>query len=200
MGWENALGTFSPAGMTDRAIAQRVARWFRGTDLQPGEMQQVFERYLEFLPEELSGRGSGYRVLSGIQPFLEKHSHDSNILLGLGTGNLEPGARLKLRHGGIDGFFKFGGYGSDAENRAELLEVGIARGEALAGGPIPRERVVVIGDTPLDIAAGRAVGAKTLAVATGPFSPKELQAGHPDLAVADFNEVQVLETCLEAWL
>ena len=200
MGWENALGTFSPAGMTDMAIAQRVARWFRGTDLEPEEMRRVFDRYLELLPVELSGSGSGYRVLAGIRPFLEKYSHGGELLIGLGTGNLELGARLKLRHGGLEAFFKFGGYGSDAQNRAELLAVGIGRGEALAGGSIPRERVVVIGDTPLDVAAGHAVGAKTLAVATGPFKVAELKACGPDAVVSDFNEISILETCLEAWL
>ena len=200
MGWENALGTFSAAGMTDMAIVHRVARWFRGSDLEPEEMQNVFDRYLALLPDELSGSGSGYRVLPGIQPFLEKYSHDGNILIGLGTGNLERGAQIKLKHGGIDAFFKFGGFGSDALTRAELLGVGVARGETLAGGPIPRERVVVIGDTPLDIAAGRALGAKTLAVTTGPFKAGELQAHAPDAVVADFTETQLLETCLEAWL
>ena len=199
LGWENALGTFSPAGMTDVAIAHRVARWFRGNDLEPEEMQRVFDRYLELLPGELAGAG-GYRVLSGIQPFLEKYSQRDDILIGLGTGNLERGARLKLRPGGIEPFFKFGGYGSDAVNRAELLEVGIRRGEALAGFSVPRARVVVIGDTPLDIEAGRAVGAKTLAVATGPFKAGELQAHSPDAVVGGFDETQVLENCLEAWL
>jgi len=198
MGWENALGTFSAAGMTDMAIAHRVARWFRGSDLEPGEMQLVFERYLALLPVELSAAGN-YRVLGGIQPFLEKYSRDADILIGLGTGNLEAGARIKLQHGGLDAFFRFGGFGSDALSRAELLGVGIARGEALAGEPMARERVVVIGDTPLDIAAGRALGAKTLGVATGPFKAAELKAHAPDAVVADFTETQVLESCLEAW-
>jgi phosphoglycolate phosphatase-like HAD superfamily hydrolase len=140
------------------------------------------------------------RVLAGIFPFLEKYSQRGEFLIGLGTGNLERGARLKLQVGGIEGFFKFGGYGSDALNRAELLAVGIGRAEALTGETVPRERVVVIGDTPLDVAAGRAVGAKTVAVATGPYKVAELQACAPDAVVADFTDAQTLETCLEAWL
>ncbi|NTV51960.1 MAG: HAD hydrolase-like protein [Candidatus Firestonebacteria bacterium] len=200
MGWENALGTFSAAGMTDMAIAHRVARWFRGSELEPEEMRRVFDRYLELLPAELAAPGGKFRVLEGIQPFLEKYSLRGDILIGLGTGNLEAGARLKLEHGGIADFFKFGGYGSDALNRDELLAVGMARAAAHAGTSILPERVVVIGDTPLDIAAGRAVGAKTLAVATGPFKLGELQAHAPDAAVADFQGAQILESCLEAWL
>jgi len=200
MGWENALGTFSQAGMTDMAIAHRVARWFRGTQLEPAEMERVFARYLELLPEELTGAGSGFRVLPGIQAFLEKYSQRGDILIGLGTGNLERGAELKLKFGGIDTFFKFGGFGSDALNRDELLRVGLGRAAKLAGETLLPERVVVIGDTPLDVAAGQALGTKTLAVATGPFKVGELQAASPHAVVADFAQTQILESCLEAWL
>jgi phosphoglycolate phosphatase-like HAD superfamily hydrolase len=199
MGWENALGNFSPAGMTDMAIAHRAARWFRGSELTPEEMQQVFERYLEILPRELA-QSSGYRVLPGIQRFLEKYSLRGDILIGLGTGNLEKGAAIKLEHGGISDFFRFGGYGSDALDRTEVLAMGIKRGAALSGLDILLERVVVIGDTPLDVEAGKQLGARTVAVATGPYRVSELKSFQPDLVLAHFDEHEKIDSCLEGWV
>jgi phosphoglycolate phosphatase len=91
--------------------------------------------------------------------------------LALLTGNLEPVARRKLASAGIGHYFAAGqgGFGSDAEDRAELPAV--ARGRA---GGWPRERTVVIGDTPRDIACARADGVRVIAVATGPFSAEAL--------------------------
>ncbi len=199
MGWENALGTFSPAGMTDMAIAHRVARWFRGSELTPEEMKLVFDRYLELLPLELA-HSEGFRVLPGIQAFLEKYSAAPDMLLGLGTGNLEKGAAIKLTYGKLHSFFRFGGYGSDALERSELLRVGVQRGEALLGTTLPPERVVVVGDTPLDVKAGQALGARTVAVATGPYRVHEFTEFVPDVVLANFNETEKLNACLSQWM
>ena len=96
---------------------------------------------------------------------------DAGHDLALVTGNLEPIARLKLERAGIGRYFERGqgGFGSDAEDRGELPAVARAR----AGG-WPRERTVVIGDTPRDIACARADGVRVIAVATGPFSAEAL--------------------------
>jgi phosphoglycolate phosphatase-like HAD superfamily hydrolase len=69
----------------------------------------------------------------------------------------------------------------------------------LAGAPVPPGQVVVIGDTPMDIQAGRAIGARTVAVATGPFRVSELETFKPDLALSDFNDPGLVESTLEAW-
>jgi phosphoglycolate phosphatase len=93
------------------------------------------------------------------------------------TGNLEAVARLKLDRAGLGGWFAAGqgAFGSDAEDRAQLPAIARRRAGRLDGGaPYPRERTVVIGDTPRDIACARADGVRCVAVATGPYAAEEL--------------------------
>ena len=109
-------------------------------------------------------------------------------LLALVTGNFEPIARLKLERAGLGRHFARGqgAFGSDSEDRAELPP--IARRRAGADGrSYPRERTVVVGDTPRDIACARADGVRCLAVATGPFPAEELRAA--DAVAADAHEL-----------
>lgn len=186
MGWKNALGGISPAGMTDSGIAERVARSRLGRAFTAAEQAALFSRYLTDLPKSLDA-SEKFRVLPGIPEFLKRHHGRPRIWMGLGTGNLETGARIKLEHAGLAHFFDFGGYGSDAVERAEVLRLAAARGAALARRPLSACQVVVIGDTPNDVASGKTIGARTLAVATGPFSVKELSACAPDAAVGTFR-------------
>jgi phosphoglycolate phosphatase len=198
LGWPGALDGLSMAGRTDPGIAQAAALRRIGRELTETELGSVFAHYLACLPEELAAT-PGYRVLPGIREFLEAHARDPLTLLGLGTGNLEAGARLKLVRGGLEGYFTFGGYGSDARERPDVLRAAVRRAEARLGGRVPPERVVVIGDTPLDAAAGRAIGARTLCVATGPFTCAALAAGPADVVVPDFGERKAVDAALAAW-
>jgi phosphoglycolate phosphatase len=84
--------------------------------------------------------------------------------------------QIELSRVGLHERFAFGGFGSDHETHSELIRIGAERGAALLGAPLSACRVVVIGDTPKDIAAARAVGAESLAVATGSFSTAALAA------------------------
>ncbi len=198
LGWAGALDGLSMAGRTDPSIAQEAARRRIGRDLSEPELAAVFAHYLACLPGELAA-APAYRVLPGVREFLEAHRDDPGTRLGLGTGNLEPGAHLKLARGGLDGYFAFGGYGSDARERTELLRVGIRRAEAGLGERVPPERVVVIGDTPLDIAAGRAVGARTLSVATGPYAPAVLAEAGADAVFEDLGDLAAVVARLDRW-
>jgi phosphoglycolate phosphatase-like HAD superfamily hydrolase len=101
-------------------------------------------------------------------------------VVGLGTGNIERGARIKLERVDLNPRFGFGGFGCDAEDRGELLRIGAERGAARLGVARAACRVVVIGDTPLDIAGARAIGAEAFAVATGAADPATLSAAQPD--------------------
>ncbi len=195
MGWHDALAEISPAGLTDPIIAHRISRIKRGSDMLADEMDMVFKLYLEYL--EAGMRDMNYEVMPGIVKFLEEQVGVPNVMLGLGTGNLEAGARLKLEPAGLNRFFPFGGFGSDARERSELLSIGAARAESLAGTRIRTERIIVVGDTPHDISAGRTIGARTLAVATGPYSQAELAKYQPDLAIKDFSEVEAVRKFFE---
>ena len=116
-------------------------------------------------------------------------------LLGLQTGNIRLGAELKLRHLGLWEPFATGGFGDDAEDRNQLAAIARERGGRLAGRPLAGEEILVIGDTPHDIACGRSIGARVLAVATGGNSIEELRACEPDWCVPDLGGVTADQVC-----
>ena len=141
------------------------------------------EVYAQLCPADLSDK-----VLPGIAELLDELAARDDVRLSLVTGNFEPVARLKLGHAGIGHHFPpgQGGFGSDAEDRAMLP--GIARKRAGHDGvAFPRERTIVIGDTPRDIACARADGVRCFAVATGPFGVDELQSA--DAVAADARQL-----------
>jgi phosphoglycolate phosphatase-like HAD superfamily hydrolase len=176
---------FPFGGMTDRAIV-RTGIAALGHEPDEAAIDQLIGDYLALLEVELL-RAEGARVHAGVHETLDHLAPLPGAAIGLGTGNVIEGARHKLRHLGLDHRFAFGGYGSDHEGRPELLQIGADRGAARLGLPRSACRVVVIGDTPRDIAAARAIGAVCLAVATGNFPLDELRSHHPDLALPDLT-------------
>lgn len=193
-GLQAADGTVHPDGKTDPLILREILAHFGLDTGGCAEIQaDVFASYLRFLDEEmgLARTGGTIRVLAGVKELLDRLAVEPGFCTGLVTGNLEEGARIKLRHAGLDGYFKFGGYGSDSENRTELTRTAILRGVRHIA-PSPMEAAFVIGDTPLDIAHGRAAGARTIAVASAGYGMEELAPHEPDLLVADLTEVQAI--------
>jgi len=189
-GVPGAFDFVRPHGKTDPMIfREMLAAWT--PDLPPDpELARIGERYLDYLEEELEA-SPGYRIMPGVKPLLDALSQMPTLALGLATGNLERGAWLKLRRGGLDGYFRFGGFGSDAEDRAELVRVAVERAENHLGRTVvPAEDVYVIGDTPRDIRCGREVGTRTVAVATGTSGVEELALHGPDHVFRDFSDVE----------
>jgi phosphoglycolate phosphatase-like HAD superfamily hydrolase len=113
-------------------------------------------------------------------------------LVGLLTGNIERGARAKLRPTGLLPLFRLGAYGSDDPDRRRLPAVACARARALTGREVPFAQVTIIGDTPLDVDCARACGARAVAVATGQHAAHELAACGPDLMFPDFSDVDLV--------
>lgn len=173
----DACSSFSLGGMTDRAILRAGLEAIRAPAGEE-EIKALLAVYLEHLAEEIA-TSPEYRIHTGIEPALEAAAAREACSLGLGTGNIREGARLKLSHVGIFDRFSFGGFGCDHELRAELIRIGAERGAEKLGAPLAECRVVVIGDTPKDIAAAKAIGAESIAVATGFFSADELVACEP---------------------
>jgi phosphoglycolate phosphatase-like HAD superfamily hydrolase len=171
-GSADALEGIGLGGATDRAIL-REALSRLDLELTEARFETLIETYLGRLVDEVE-RSPGYRVLTGARRLLEVLSRDALLSLGLGTGNVREGALIKLRRGSIDGYFQFGGFGSDAEARPELLRMGFRRGAECMGLSAEKVRKVVVGDTPKDVDAAHAVGAECLAVATGTASEAEL--------------------------
>jgi phosphoglycolate phosphatase-like HAD superfamily hydrolase len=189
---------FSPAGRTDGEIARLL---LLAAGVSASRIDERADRvreetcglYAELCPADLSEY-----VLPGIVRLLEWLAEVPDVQLSLLTGNFEAVARLKLRRAGVGRFFPAGqgAFGSDSEDRAALPAVGRRRAGA-NGRPWPRERALVIGDTPRDIACARADGLRVAAVATGPYPVAEL--GDADWAVRSASELRgVLETLLES--
>jgi phosphoglycolate phosphatase-like HAD superfamily hydrolase len=170
---------FSFAGMTDRLIV-RQALESGGEVASEAAIDAIIDHYLEVLVDEVARADeSSYRIHPGMREAIAAAERTEGVAVGLGTGNVERGARIKLERVGISDRFGFGGFGCDAEDRAKLIRVGAERGAARLGVLRERCRVVVIGDTPRDVAAAKAIGAESLAVATGTVAHEELAACSP---------------------
>jgi phosphoglycolate phosphatase-like HAD superfamily hydrolase len=126
-------------------------------------------------------------VLDGVQSLLEDLT-DAGIALGLTTGGLEAVAHAKLGRGQLNHFFLVGGYGSDSEDRVALTRAAVERGERLLGHALDLSEVFVVGDTPLDIAAAKGVGAVSVGVASGRYNVAELKAADPDHVLASLAD------------
>ncbi|HEU4407370.1 MAG TPA: haloacid dehalogenase-like hydrolase [Polyangiaceae bacterium] len=186
VGAAEAHASFSFSGMTDRAIARRALAEL-GAEPDEDTIGRVIEHYLAFLIEDLAAAPCA--TPAGALAALERAGSFEGVALGLGTGNVERGARAKLARVGLAGRFTFGGFGCDHEERAELLRVGAARGAARLGRAPEACRVVVVGDTPLDVAAAHAIGAECVAVATGSYARAELAACGPAFTCDRLDEL-----------
>jgi phosphoglycolate phosphatase len=177
------------SGMTDPAILRDLFLRFRGRDSTARELEQMKEAYLRFLEDEVES-SPGFRVLPGVLGLLGQLSPRKDVLSGIATGNLERGAEVKLRKARLASYFRFGGYGSDSEDRPTIVSLAIERANNLLGGPSDSHMAFVIGDTPLDIQAGKAAGTLTVAIASGNKSYEELQSYQPTYLFHDLSPTE----------
>jgi|Deesub1362A_J573_1020465.scaffolds.fasta_scaffold00230_47 phosphoglycolate phosphatase-like HAD superfamily hydrolase len=188
-GIKDAFKDIRMAGMTDIQIMKEGLR-VHGLSSMDGEVDAIVRRYLRFLSEEIENPWR--RVKPGVFEFLEALKEEG-IPFGLLTGNLEEGARIKLRPFGLDAYFPAGAFGSDDEDRDRLLPIAIRRFSTL-GVDVSPEDCIIIGDTPRDVRCAKAHGARCIAVATGPYSRDSLTEAGADLVVDTLNEREV---CLD---
>jgi phosphoglycolate phosphatase len=184
-GRRNAVENLVFAGMTDRAIARLGLATVFPTVTEE-RIDQLLAAYLAALTEELSATSDSV-IYPGCESLLAWIQTQPEVAIGLGTGNVRDGAMRKLEAVGLEHHFSFGGFGCDAENRAELLRHGAMRGAAKLAKTLEECRTVVIGDTPKDIAAAREIGAECLAVGTGRYSVSELLMAGACAAVPDLE-------------
>jgi phosphoglycolate phosphatase len=180
------IGKFTDAGMTDPEVGRVTFRNVIGREPTLDEMALLMSRRNAYLPQTVA-ESERYRVLDGVPETLERLSQ-SGFLLGLTTGGVETAAHLKLARADLNHYFCFGGYGSDSSDRAELTRKAIERAELILGEPVDRRRVLVVGDTPLDIAAAHAAGAVAVGVASGNFDENELRAAGADYVLSSLRE------------
>jgi phosphoglycolate phosphatase-like HAD superfamily hydrolase len=160
-------------GLTDRQIARRGLAAI-GVEPTDGAIHALLGAYLAILKVEIPRVDrTKYRLHPGISHAIAAARRRGHAI-GLGTGNVVEGARIKLGAVGLFEQFAFGGFGSDAEDRTEIIRAGAERGARHAGVPLGECRVVVIGDTPKDVAAARDIGAESIGVGTGRYSKGDL--------------------------
>lgn len=178
------------AGATDAAIARELLARHK-IDPSPGNLSALLDSYLHSL-HHLLPKHQGY-LLPGIVNLLDELHKRSHCVLGLLTGNLHRGAQIKLAHYGVWDYFEFGAFADDHPDRNELGRFARARAEESHGIEFPPDQIYIIGDTPRDIACARAIGAHSVAIATGNYSLPELEAHQPDHLFTDLsNTNQVL--------
>ena len=179
-------------GRTDRAIVTELLHCHNLGSCADAE-RRLREGYLRHLPEHL--KQSAGCVLPGVAELLATLRRRSDVAVGLLTGNIREGARIKLGHFGLFDHFTFGGFGDRHLDRDDVAREALAEVRARFNGTVAAERIWVIGDTPLDIRCARAIGARAVAVVTGWHEREELEIHEPDLLLSDLREVHPLLRC-----
>jgi len=182
-----ATKDISFVGRTDPELFQDAAEKILGRRLNDEEYAALVKTYLKLLPEEL--KQCPFHLMPGVKELLPVLAGREEVLLGLETGNLEPSAYMKLKRGDIAQYFLFGGFGSDSEDRTELILKAIQRSRKHNGGIIPGDNIYIIGDSTHDIIAGKNCGANTIAVSTGKVDKAKLIAAGPTCMLADLNDI-----------
>ena len=175
------------AGATDGRIARELLEK-HSISVSPENVSALLDTYLGHLTERI-GRHDG-RLLPGIVSLLKVLSERTDVVLALLTGNVSRGAKIKLTHYGVWDFFEFGAFADDHHDRNELGKFARARALERHGEDFPPSRIYVIGDTPKDIECGRAIGACTVAIATGHYSSAELRDHAPDFLFEDLSDTE----------
>ncbi len=189
LGVKNAMDGVRLAGSTDPAILDDAFGAHVGRPPTDDEALRIFDAYLANL--ELGLVEAAFTIYEGAED-LVRAALARGFEVGLATGNLERGARIKLARGKLDTHFAFGGFGSDAKDRGELVRRGVARGqerfERRHGRRAAREEIFVIGDTEKDVWAAHAADATAVGVLVGSHVPDQLIAADPEVVVGSLAD------------
>jgi len=177
-GFDGDLTRYDFSGRTDPQITSMVLHDAGLTDDQIGaRAPQLWDAYLRELA--IHATAERVRVLPGIRDLLDRLVVIDHITLGLLTGNIERGARLKLAPAGLNDYFLFGAFGSDSANREELPPIAVERASKIDGHRFRGREVVIIGDSIYDVRCGAPHDATTIAIASGKTPAEKLQAENP---------------------
>jgi len=183
-GIEEAFRTISMAGKTDPQIIREGLK-LHGMDHLDGNVDKMIGQYLFYLKEEIDNPMR--HIMPGIKESLDLFGA-KGMTIGLLTGNLEKGAKIKLTPFGIFDYFNSGAFGSDHEDRDELLPIAIEKYKT-QGLEFSPQDCFVIGDTPRDVQCAKVHGAYCIAVATGPYSVADLQNTEADIVFGSLKDV-----------
>lgn len=201
---EDVLGTAGPIdgfrfdGRTDGEIVWRLAE-AAGLAVDATLMDRVLERYVELLGAELAKPEHATHVYPGVRELLDALEPREDCVIGLLTGNVASGARLKLGSAGLDfERFRIGAFGSDSHERTALPALAQQRAREVLGLEVAGRDVVIIGDTPADMACGKGIGARAIGVGTAAYSAEQLMESGAHAAFADLSDTaRVMEAVLK---
>ena len=189
-GTTGPIDSYSFAGRTDPEIARTL---LSAASLPPEEIDprlpDLWESYIARLRREMVH--AQVEALPGIPELLRRvEEAGGEVVMGLLTGNIEEGARLKVDAARL-GWERFavGAFGSDHADRPELPAVAVRRARERTGVEYAGKEIVIVGDTPFDITCGARLGVRTIAVATGGHSTEELATHAPDHLFPDFRDL-----------
>jgi len=169
---ELVSSAFARAGLPDTVEAHRRFR----------------DAYLPVLAEEMEHPGEGQKsAMPGARVLLEQLQGQEGVHLALLTGNYQEAARLKLAHFALWNFFPWGAFGEESADRNELARIAVGRAPAMGVPATALAHVIVIGDTPHDIACAAAIGARAVAVATGGHTVAELRDAGAEIVLQDLG-------------
>jgi phosphoglycolate phosphatase len=188
-GIQDDLSDIEIAGVTDSGIVVSILNKHK-IPATHENITAFLDSYVHFLSLELPRRKG--KLLPGVLELLEKLKSRKHLVLALLTGNVSRGAQLKLEHYGVWHFFEFGAFADDHQDRNQLGPFARARAKEKHGREFSAAEIDVIGDTPRDIACGKALGARTIAVATGTWSRDRLAKHGPDFLIDDLSDVDRL--------
>jgi phosphoglycolate phosphatase len=187
LGWEGSSDGNDFSGKTDPQILRELVLDAVGSERFESTLGAVLDRYVEELERRL--RPEAVLPKPGVALLLERLEAEPDVTLALLTGNIERGARMKLQPPGFNRYFPFGAFGDDSADRYRLPAIAVGRARNRTGRDFSGRSIVIIGDSVHDVACGRPLGARAIAVATGPTAPEKLAAERPDALFADFSDV-----------
>ncbi len=175
-------------GWTDRKI---IFETLRHAGLDEESIEAKLEDAMQFMSRYFAGIIDDYPlvVMPGAEELI-KELYKKNVMIGVLTGNLESIAREKLKKVNLNKYFTIGCFGNISQRRADLAREGVKEAERYH---IKIQDISIIGDTPLDISAGKEVGVKTIGVATGHYAEKDLLKAEPDLVVSNLQEIDSIK-------
>ena len=178
------------SGRTDTDNFALVYKLLTGKKASAAEIKKIHKKYLEILPEEVNKacKKKTYKLVPGVKKLLQKLAQEKNIIMGLGTGNIEAGARIKLEPSGLLSYFVCGGYGEDGHTREDMLKAAVKRAEKKCKISFSPDQVYVVGDTHRDVCAAKNCGYHSAAITSGFGDAALLQRAAAELEIKNFND------------
>lgn len=168
---------FTDTGMTDPEVAGEVFKYVHEREPSADELAELMLNYLWFVPDMVQA-SEGYKVLPGARETLERLGSEG-MPVGIVTGAVEASCHVKLGRGRLNALLQFGGFGSDAPARPDIVRAAIAKATRFVGRELRPQECLIVGDTPKDVEAAQAVGCPSVAVASHKFTREQLAATNP---------------------